>query len=305
MCLILFALNEHPDYPLVIAANRDEFLARPSAPAGWWSPSEDIGARGNGPWGNGARGNGPEAASDRILGGRDLVAGGTWLAASPSAGVAAVTNVREPGKTRSDASSRGALVTGMLGDPEGAPAFMSKVDGSLYNGFNLVAFDGKKAFFSTNRTGKEDGVTLLTRGFHGLSNATLDTPWPKVTTGTADLIVATKGLEREHPRLDSLFELLAFRIPAPDDQLPQTGVGLERERKLSPPFIRTDDYGTRASTVVLVRRDGLCVFSERTHAVRGVSHEDRTFSFQMELDTWDRTQEKSVSKSDVRITVRQ
>ncbi|MFT5145267.1 MAG: hypothetical protein ACI80V_002686 [Rhodothermales bacterium] len=294
MCLILFALNEHPDYPLVIAANRDEFLARPSAPAGWWSPAE----------GTGALGSAEEVAPASILGGRDLVAGGTWLAASPSKGVAAVTNVREPGKTRLDALSRGGLVTGMLDHPEGTAAYLSTIDGSSYNGYNAVAFDGRKACFSSNRSERPGETSLLSRGFHGLSNATLDTAWPKVTAGTADLIVATKGLQGDRPRLDPLFELLASRQPAPDDQLPETGVGLEKERKLSPPFIRMETYGTRSSAVILVRSDGLCVFSERTHPVRGATHEDRTFSFQMELDTWDRAKTKSVLRSDGRTTVR-
>ena len=262
MCLILFAVDAHADFPLVLAATRDEFLARPTAPAGFWKDNPDI------------------------LAGRDLVAGGTWLGVHRRGRVAAVTNVREPDRFRSDAASRGALVTGMLTAEDGPLAFLEGVEGASYNGFNAVAFAADGAVYGTNRS-EHDGMEArrMEAGIHGLSNANLDTPWPKVVQGKEDLACALGSLAPENPSPDSLFAILARRDQAPDDRLPDTGVGIDLERQLSPPFIRTEGYGTRSSSVVLVRRDRTCFFWERTFPPRGLSAEDRAFKLQLEAET--------------------
>ena len=251
MCLILFALDEHPDYPLVLAANRDEFLARPTAPAGPWRDHPDI------------------------LGGRDLTAGGTWLAVSRRGRLAAVTNVREPGRFRSDARSRGELVTGLLDVSQPAQSYLGAVDGALYNGYNLLAYDGQELLYGSNRS--EDGHRVVTSGVHGLSNASLDTPWPKVVSGRSDLAGALRQLSGDSPDPEPFFAILADRDQAGDAELPETGVGLDLERRLSSRFIVSEGYGTRSSTVVLIHRDGTCHLWERTFPSRGGSAEDRQF----------------------------
>lgn len=261
MCLILFAVDAHPDFPLVLAANRDEFLARPTAPAGFWTEQPDI------------------------LAGRDLVAGGTWLGVHRRGRVAAVTNVREPQRFRSDAESRGALVTGMLTAETGPADFLRSVEGWRYNGFNAIVFGGRGALYATNRAGRDEmRVAPVESGIHGLSNAQLDTPWPKVVRGREDLSEALENLDAEKPSPDGLLAILVRRDKAPDGTLPDTGVGLELERALSPPFIRTDGYGTRSSSVVLIRQDWTCFFWERTFPPRGLSAEDRAFKLQLEVE---------------------
>ncbi|MBO6576412.1 MAG: NRDE family protein [Rhodothermales bacterium] len=250
MCLILFAINSHPEYPLVLAANRDEFLSRPTAPAGFWKDA-------------------PER-----LGGRDLTAGGTWLAVSKVGGLAAVTNVREPSRFREGARSRGDLVTGALEALPDTETYLQGLDGSEYNGYNLIVISGGEAWYTSNRV---EGQQRLAGGVYGLSNARLDTPWPKVVRGKDRLAEALSGLAATRPDLEPLFRLLADTDGAPDAELPDTGVPLDVERRLASPFIRMDGYGTRSSTVVLWRSDGTCLFAERTFPPAGGSAEDRRF----------------------------
>lgn len=260
MCLILFAVNEHPDFPVVLAANRDEFLQRPTAPARRWDDGKGI------------------------LAGRDLSAGGTWLGVSPTGRVAAVTNVREPGVVVPEAKSRGGLVTGLL-EPDTAPSqFLQTLDGSVYNGFNLLAIEEGLAVHGSNRgSAVVPEVTSVTSGVHGLSNASLDTPWPKVVEGRIRLAKALKGLDPGRIDWEPFLSLLRDADPAPDNQLPQTGVPIDLERALSSSFIRTKGYGTRCSTVVLLGSDGLCHFLERTFpSADGRSFEDRTFTMALE-----------------------
>ncbi len=260
MCLILFAVNEHPDFPVVLAANRDEFLQRPAAPARRWSDGEGI------------------------LGGQDLTAGGTWLGVSPSGRLAAVTNVREPGVFAADAQSRGQLVTGLLEHDSAPVDFLQALDGSAYNGFNLLSVEAGVAVHASNRgSAVLPEVTSVTSGVHGLSNASLDTPWPKVVEGRIRLAQALKGLDPGRIDWNPFLFLLRDADPAPDSQLPQTGVPVDLERALSPPFIRTTGYGTRCSTIVLLGRDGLCHFLERTFPSEdGRTFEDRTFTMALE-----------------------
>ena len=239
VCLILLAWRVHPDYPLVLAANRDEFHQRPAAPAAWWS-------------------------SPRILAGRDLSAGGTWLAVTPDGRFAALTNYRDAGRTRSDAPSRGALPVRLL-EPR-LPATLQlqelrRIAGE-YNGFNVLFSDGAQAavFESVGGQGR-----LLEPGVYGLSNHLLDTPWPKVVTAKAALASALTQLPEEH----TLLELLRADRPADDRELPRTGLTLEWERLLSSALVRTPTYGTRCSTILRIDRHGKARFTEWTWTAGG------------------------------------
>ncbi|CAA9313725.1 MAG: Uncharacterized NRDE family protein [uncultured Gemmatimonadetes bacterium] len=241
MCLVLFAADTHSAYPLVVAANRDERFDRPAAPAAWWSDAP------------------------RVLAGRDLQGRGTWMGVTRDGRWAAVTNVREPSvPQRPDAPSRGDLVAGFLRGGEDARTYTARVAtrAAEWNGFNLLAGDARGVWWLSNRA---PGPVRVEPGVHGLSNALLDTPWPKVERGREDLarILAGPADEME----EALFRTLALRDPAPDAHLPDTGVGVEWERALSSLFIALPHYGTRASTVLLVGRDGRVRFTERT--VRG------------------------------------
>jgi uncharacterized protein with NRDE domain len=241
MCLAAFALNAHPRFPLVIAANRDEFFARAAAPMGWW-----------------------RSGAAEIMAGKDLSAGGTWLGLSRSGRFALLTNVREPGRQDPAAPSRGALVTSWLGSDLPADAFAAALPPG-YNGFNLIAGDVQRSAWHWLSNRAEQPVALGA-GVHGLSNAALDTPWPKTLALRSAL---TQGLSAS-PSADALaqhlFTALADTSIAPDTRLPDTGIGLARERALSPAFIRIPDpdsperaiYGTRCSTVLISeRQDGV------------------------------------------------
>lgn len=238
MCLILFALDAHPEHRLVVAANRDEFYARPTAPAGWWPDAPEV------------------------LAGRDLRAGGTWMGVTRGGRFAAVTNYREMAPPPPDAPSRGALVTGFLRAEGGAGEWMRALAprALAYAGFNLLAGEaGGPLLWLSNRA--EEGPRELGPGVYGLSNALLDTPWPKVERGKAGLRAALAGAGEALEA--SLFRVLADAEPAPDAALPRTGVGTERERALSSLFIATPEYGTRSSTVLLAGRDGRVRMTER------------------------------------------
>lgn len=233
MCLIAIALAAHPRFPLVVAANRDEFHDRPSDPLGAW---QDI----------------PGA-----LGGRDRVADGSWLALRGDR-LAAVTNVRRMEPTPADAPSRGWLVRDFVAARATARDYLDRLttQATGYAGFNLLLVDGDDAWFATNRP--HWLTRRLDRGVHVISNASLDTPWPKserlrhAVTGWCAIQAQTS---------DRLFAALADETPVPDAGLPDTGLPLERERLLAPAFVRSAVYGTRASTVVLRDADG------RWHAV--------------------------------------
>ena len=253
MCLAVIALSAHPRYALVLAANRDEFHARAAAPAAW----------------------GDDDSFRDILAGRDLAAGGTWLGVHRNGRFAFVTNVRQGTGRDPAARSRGELVpkvlhsTGSLRDAFTAIAH----EGSAYNGFNLLAADASGALWVSNRVA---GIREVEAGIHGLSNAALDTPWPKVERTKAAL---AQWVARGSEDLDVLFAALADRRGAPDADLPATGVTLERERALAAPFIVGDDYGTRCSTVLVIGRDGGVRFEERSFGPSGVPSCVRVKSF--------------------------
>ncbi len=239
MCLAVIALGAHARYPLVIAANRDEFHARPTAAAHWWDEG----------W----------------LAGRDLEAGGTWLGVTRTGRVALLTNVRDPARHDPQAPSRGAIVTRLLGDaaPAAEALAAALADGAHHNGFNAVVADTGEAHWGWNRGGAPQP---LCRGVHALSNASLDTPWPKVVRAKAAVAAWCTG---QHDDPHQLLAALADRTIAADDALPSTGVTLEWERLLSAPFIVGGRYGTRSSTVVLIDVDGRARFVERSFNAAG------------------------------------
>jgi len=231
MCLILAAWKTHPDYPLVVAANRDEFHARPTAPAGPW------------------------VEDPRVLGGRDLEAGGSWLGLRRDGRFAAVTNVREPGAPKG-VRSRGLLVKDFLLGETAAGDFAAGIQDGDYSGYNLLLADGRSLFYRSNRDG---GARELAPGVYGLSNHLLDTPWPKLVIAKARFLMALEAL----PDTRALFELLGDRETVRDSDLPRTGVTLEWERRLSAIFVDAGAYGTRASTVASMAQDGRVRLEER------------------------------------------
>jgi len=254
MCLILLALDSHPDYSLVVAANRDEFYDRPTTAAAFWSDSPEV------------------------LGGRDLKAGGTWLGIDRSGRFAAVTNFRQGERESVAPRSRGHLVSDYLTTAIEAWAHVAQVqrDAALYNGFNLILGDARELFYYSNREGSP---RRLGPGIYGLSNHLLDTPWPKVTSGRNALSAL---LGRGSELIPDLLTLLSDRSLASDDSLPETGVSLAWERLLSAAFISSDSYGTRSSTVLLVGRDRGVVLVERSFGPNGGPAGEVRHQFQLD-----------------------
>lgn len=238
MCLLLAAIKVHPRYKLILAANRDEFYNRPTAPAGFWKEAPDL------------------------LAGRDLQGGGTWLGVNRGGKIAAVTNYRDPASHKEGAPSRGKLTTDFLLGKDGPEAYCETLSrkAALYNGFNLFLGDRERHCWFSNRG---DGPRLLPPGLYGLSNRLLDTPWPKVRRGKEALRPLLSGERPFDP--EEILDLLADRTLARDEELPDTGVGLERERMLSPMFIESPLYGTRSSTVLLIDLLDRATLLERTY----------------------------------------
>jgi len=253
VCLILFAVRVHPEFPLVIAANRDEYFARPTLPAARW----------------------PGAAG--IVAGRDVLGGGTWLGVAAQGRVAALTNYRDGKAAPPGAPTRGRLVVDYLEASDSPEAHLCALHASAarYAGFSLLAGTADELWFYSNREGR---AQRCGDGVHGLSNHLLDTPWPKVVQGRHRL----GALLHSSPSLDALvagaFELLSDTALAPDAELPSTGVPLDIERALSAMRIEWEDYGTRTSSVVLADREGRLYLTERSLAVGDQVAGDRTFS---------------------------
>ena len=241
MCLIVFAYNIHTAYPLVLGANRDEFFERPTAPLAWW---ED---------------------QPHVLAGRDLQAGGTWMGITDTGRFAAITNFRDPSRTKHNAPSRGALVGDFLCSDTSAQTYLAQVrrSAAAYNGFNLIVKDGAGLFYYA---GYQDRIHRLCAGVYGLSNHLLDTDWPKVKKARKGL---TSLMEQDLVNEEMIFSLLADQQPAPDALLPDTGISPDWERLLSSVFIRSETYGTRSSSVILMESDGQIRFSERTFNASG------------------------------------
>lgn len=243
MCLAVLALRRIAGLPVLIAANRDEYHARPAAPAARWPAPE---------------GAPPDAPA--IYGGRDLQAGGSWMGVSDAGRYALVTNFRDPGRQQAAAPSRGALVEAWLRADDDAAAYLARLhaEGERYNGFNLIVGDGGRAWYYSNRGG---APRELAPGVYALSNHLLDTPWPKLARvkGAFERLIEAAP----QPDLPALYAALHDCTPAADAELPDTGIGLDRERLLSSPFIVSPDYGTRCSTVLALRADGTGELHER------------------------------------------
>lgn len=254
MCLIFLAWRQHPEYPLVVAANRDEFYARPTAPAAYWEDAPGV------------------------LAGRDLEGGGTWLGISRGGRFAALTNYRRGAGQVANAPTRGRLVSDFLmADSSPVDYLASLVDqASAYNGFNLLVGDGDSLYWFSTHGGEP---LMLDSGIYAVSNDLLDTPWPKVLRGKK----VFEGLLEER-RVDpsAIFDLLADGQTAEDAALPDTGIGLARERTLSPIFISSSDYGTRSSTVVLAGADGKVAFHERSYDPGSGTASTLTYDFRIE-----------------------
>ena len=235
MCLIFAAWRVHPDYPLVVAANRDEFFARGTASAEFWLDALQI------------------------LAGRDLEAGGTWMGLTRGGRFAALTNYRDPAQMRSGTPSRGGLVAGYLTGADSPEAYLRRTAamGRECNGYNLLVGDHNELWWSSNVAGE---TRRLEPGIYGLSNHLLDTPWPKVGAGKTALSAAIDELPHEH----GLFELLRDASIHPDEELPRTGVPLDWERLLSAAFVNSPTYGTRSSTILIRDSAGRVVFDEQT-----------------------------------------
>lgn len=239
MCLILFAYRSHPGYELLVAANRDEFYQRPTAPLAYWADAPDL------------------------LAGRDLQQGGTWMGITRSGRFAALTNYRDPAHIQESAPSRGHLVSAYLQSTASAAEYLADLASSAdqYNGFNLLLKDHAGLYYYSNENG---AAQVLAPGIYGLSNHLLNTPWPKLERGVTALrhILAT----RQHPTADDLLSILTERNLAADELLPQTGVTLEWERWLSAIFIDAPGYGTRTSTVLALEDTGAAWITEMTWA---------------------------------------
>lgn len=257
MCLIVFAWKSHPRYPLMLAANRDEFHERRSAPLDYWEDMPDV------------------------LGGRDIEKGGSWLATNVDGRWAAVTNYRGGSPLCSSSLSRGHLVKDYFASDKAAKDYAATVEKSIpeYPGCNLLIAEAEALYYASNRYKSEprSRIEEVAPGIHGLSNHLLDTPWPKVERCKRHMqtLLDTDG----DTITRSLFELLAERTLAEDPDLPSTGISLERERLLSAPFIVAGKYGTRASTVVLMDNEGTVQMHERGFGVGGTETSHRSFSF--------------------------
>jgi uncharacterized protein with NRDE domain len=256
MCLILIAHQVHPAYPLIVAANRDEFFARPTQAARFWPQSPTV------------------------LAGQDLTAGGTWMGVTRQGRFAAVTNVREPGThIPANAKSRGHLVKEYLLSNASPGQYLETLqqDREHYTGFNLICGDWQALHYYSNRSGSAQPIPI---GIHGLSNSALNTPWPKVVQGKQALADA---LQQPDIEMDTILQLLNHRQTADDAQLPDTGVGKPMEKILSSRFIEGQhfDYGTRVSTALRIDRSGKVDFTEQSWDTQGNAAEKRDFHFQL------------------------
>jgi len=257
MCLIFLSVHQHPNYPLIVAANRDEFYGRRTSAAAFWN-------------------NHPA-----VLGGCDLEAVkpdgtcGTWMGINKNGRIAMVTNYRDLKNLKSSAPSRGHLVTDFLLSTETPEHYLKMIEprANEFNGFNLVVGGADGLFYLSNY---KKGVDKIENGFHGLSNALLDTPWPKVKNGKE---VMRPLFRQEKINVDKILDALRYEHQAPDEQLPDTGVGLERERMLSSMFIKMPNYGSRCSTVVTIDNNNHAEFTERVYDLTTFEFKQQTFAF--------------------------
>jgi len=254
MCLILFSYRSHPLYPLILAANRDEFYERLTAQASFREEKPDM------------------------LAGRDLKEGGTWLGITKTGKVAAITNFRDLQNLKDGVPSRGNLVSEFLHGGENPWEYIQNVRQSSdrYNGFNLILGDRNGLFCFSNVGGVFHEISP---GIHGLSNHLLDTPWPKVERGRK--LLGRLISKPENPPPDEIFHILADTSTPDDRHLPDTEIGLEWERILSSIFIQSEIYGTRSSSVILIDRENNVTFIERSFIAGPCEYKTVKFRFRM------------------------
>jgi uncharacterized protein with NRDE domain len=249
MCLIALAWRVHPAYPLIVAANRDEFHERPTDSLAWWSDRPDI------------------------AGGRDRQAGGTWLAVSRTGRFATVTNYRENLQVQRGEYSRGKLVSDFVGGDTPSLEYVTAIDGKRYAGFSLLTASPEALAYVSNRG---DVPRLLQPGLYGLSNASLDAPWCKILRSKKRLHTL---LETDAVTVPSLFELLADREPAENTDMPDASLPRDKARAVSAPFIVTPEFGTRCSTVMLLGKSGTVVLHERRFDAAGRMNGESALDF--------------------------
>ena len=249
MCVLAFAWRAHPDWPLVLAGNRDELHARPAAPLARWDEAPEV------------------------LGGRDLEGGGTWLGVSERGRMAVVTNLRGFGPLSPEPPSRGRLVRDVL-TGEGPYAHVSEPELGDFNPMNLIVVSEGEASFWSNRP--RPAIRTLAPGLYGLSNGDLDAPWPKTLRLKAMLAAWLDGPAHESA---PLLADLADETRPPDEALPSTGLDLERERLVSPIFIRAERYGSRCSTVVRIDAQGRGEIVERRFGPEGAPAGETALKF--------------------------
>lgn len=252
MCILFIAIEQHQDYPLIIAANRDEFYTRPTDESGFWREHQNL------------------------LSGIDKVAGGTWMGVTKEGFLSALTNVRDPQRIDPDARSRGELVSNFLLHPVENQQYLSTLSESKasYNGYNLLFGHWQDMWVYNNHTEKTE---KLLPGVYGLSNASLNSPWPKINRGVTNL----KNYCGENRPIDpaKLFSLLRDDTVASDDLLPKTGVPIEWERKLSSIFITSKGYGTRSSTLLLIDKNNRLTWKEQSYNSDGDMFSYKNFQF--------------------------
>ncbi len=252
MCLIIVSYKVHPDYPLVVAANRDEMYKRPTREAQFWSDKPSI------------------------LAGQDLEKGGTWLGLDTSGRFAAVTNYRDGSKSETGITSRGLLVSLYLQNHDSPERYLEQTITKIsdFGGFNLLLGDVSALYFLNSRDRR---YRQLQAGIFGISNGCFDEPWPKVESGKQGLsmLMATDKVD-DH---EAILDLLADSRQPDDQSLPDTGIGLQWERILAPVFIRAEEYGTRASTVLSIDKENKVRFSERSYDSAGNKGNTRHFEF--------------------------
>jgi uncharacterized protein with NRDE domain len=249
MCLVIVAFNVQPDYPLVVAANRDEFHARPTQNAGWWPDQPDI------------------------VAGRDLQAGGTWLGLHRAGRFATITNFRDAKTGRNQLRSRGHLVTEFLLSGQSPLDYLESISPDAYAGFNLLVADSKRLAYLSNRGG---GVRELPPGVYGLSNATLDTPWEKVERSKSRL---SEFLENGDANDTHLLRLLDDRKKGPVSEVRSDRLPFATAHAITAPFIVTPEYGTRCSSIVRADSDGRWQLLERRFDAAGENAGESLFSF--------------------------
>lgn len=251
MCLIVFAWQSHPEYKLVLAANRDEFHRRPSQALHWWPDKPNV------------------------LAGRDLQAGGTWLAANRKGGFATVTNYREQQRVDRKLKSRGDLVSDFVTNDVNALEFVNSIGGEKYAGFNFLAADNEELIYVSNRG---DGPTRLSPGIYGLSNASLDTPWTKLVNSREKLraLIDSNSINET-----TLMQLVADRTTVPVSEVEAGPLPFEFAKAITAPFIVSPDYGTRCSTTLLWSHTQKVAVSERRFDESGKSIGESRFDFEL------------------------